>query len=473
MKGRIGVIVLGLFLFTPNAKALNVYSVRAGEFKTEAEAQALQQELGSRMSPVFVEERPGTSAKPWAVLVGHFPYQVEAWVFSKKLAAGLPGCEVVSWIWDGRQLEINDLPVELPFDPGILLSELPPDADCPLYYEATRTPPPEAQEALEAQSLEELTDQELLYRGEWAPPEEAFPSLERLLEIDPDSPLINRARIRLAQLCLKGDQLQRAWDLLDDVSRLGDTMERSKAKVMGAYYVRYEKGKRSPETFEAFRETASDPVLQPEHRLDAMLRTASLAQSGDDYCTAWLAYSQLEKAVENPKLVAFARVHKAALAFELVSGGKSSWAEARLLCQAAESVPNAPPQILSTARLMWAETFFQERNYERALKEMERLVQDFPDVYRERATARYWKARCLQELGRYDEAIAAYSALEQEPVTEAEMFAALHPKAKGLLEKAKLLMRQNRNAEAQDVLDELIERYPNSKEARSVPLLQD
>jgi TolA-binding protein len=461
-------IIVSLSVLTVSSEALVVYSLNAGDFETEEAAKVLQSELSSKMSPVFVEKSPDYSIKPWRVLVGHIPYEAEAWVFKSRLKeVEIPGCEVVSWNWDGRTLEENTLPIELPFEPDII-STLPRDAECRLYYEDRGEPSQDEQAALDAVSMEGLNEEQLYYRGDWGDTDlVAIPSLEYLLEEYPFSDIAHKARLRLSRRYMARQKYEEAQKLLDEVSTHGTAEEKSKAKLLSAYLFLYKTDSKTDQ-YNAFIEAANYSEMIPEDRLEAMLRAAALAHKLYRFTTAWLAYSQIEKAVDTPKIVTFAKMQKSALAFELVGRDVGQWEETRKLCEIAESVDNAPDNVAATARLMWAETFFKQKEYQKALEEMERLRQDYPNVERECATALYWIGRCQYFLGQYDQAIETFSALENEPVEVTKLFAALNVKSRGLLEKARLMMRQNQTEEAKAVLAELVEKYPDSNEAKDL-----
>jgi len=416
MKHEIAVIFLAVLVFPVGASALTVYSLEVGAFPTQQEASAYWQELSGRISPVFVEEIADSSPQPrWRVWVGHFRSEAEAWVYQSLLQKKeFPGCTIEPWLWDGRALEGNEyLPVERPFD-AVVLREMPYDAQCMMDYETRGEPPQEAEAALDATSIEDLTAQELLYRGQWGSIEVAIPSLERLLTDYPQSPLVNQGRLRRAQLHLRAQEFDQVQTLLSVVQSSGTSAERSQAHLFSAYLTARSQGKDTPEALAAFRSVVNATETTPEDRLDAMLRTAALAKLAKDIPTSWLAYSQIEQAVDTPKLVAFARVNKAAIAFERFRRqGSGDWEEVRRLCEEAALVPGAPAEVRSTAELMYLETYFEEKNYAACLEAAQQFVETYAQVKREHAMALTWIALCQAMLGRKAEALATVEQIQQ------------------------------------------------------------
>ena len=455
-----------LMMMAGQAWSLEVYSLQGGAFKTLAEAETFKTTLSERFAPIFIERETDGTEYPWKVLVGHFPYQAEAWVFKSLLRdLELPGCFIKTWTWDGRELEDNHAPVQLPFDRGVV-GDIPRETSCRLDCDGRGEIPAEAVEAVEADSLEGLTDGQLYHRGDWGDIEMAIPSLEKLVDSYPSSDFAYQARIRLAQHYSTVGRIDEARSLLDYVSFAGSLEEHSRAELCLAYLVCRSGTK--PEAYEAFRDVVHKPGILPEQRVEGMVRASLAAYGLQDYPTAWLAFTQLEQVSSDAKIRAVAGVHKAAIAFELVSRQNSSWQEVQTLCEQAESFAEAPGAIRSTAALMYGESFYECREYERAIAVMERIVELYPEVNRERTAALFWKGRCLNALGRYQEAIQTLGLLEQEPIEESEMFAGFHIKARALLDKARSLMREGQVQQAQEALAALMTEYPNAREAQSL-----
>ena len=449
------------------AHARTIYSLDAGGYSAEPQAQEAAAKLASTMSPVFVEkDADSATGSPFRVRVGHFAYSAEAHAFESKLTPSvLPTCSVVRWDWDGRTLESNRLPVALPFEQAAIQS-LPRAAECLLDYEKSVESeiPPAAKEAVAATDIDTLSDQQLLDRGKYISGSDAkTTALELLLLKYPKSQLANPARLELTRLHIRAKRFDVASQMIDAVRIGGQPSERSTAKWLAAYLVYASRPK--PEALAAFSAVANASQADSGHRLDSMLRVATLAQFARDYPTAWLAYSQVERTVSTPKIQALVKMRKASVAFELVADGQSNWEDVRTLCQLAEAVADAPPDDRATARLMWAETFFKEGDYARSLQEMDKLIADYSGQNRERVTARYWKARCLYFLGQYDAAVAQYDAVLADPAKCSEMFSALNAKARGLLEKARINQRSSRIDEMRQNLADLQAAFPDSTEA--------
>jgi len=161
-------LIAFLFLST-TARGLTVYSLRAGSFEKEADAEALVSQLSADFDPVFIRKAASDQGGRFEVFVGHIPYKIEAWILCRHLSQSVQlSFDTISWQWDGKEIERNWMNVDLPFDSNALASWLPRNGDCPLYYERRVGPPPaEVQTALDSPSLEGLTDQQLYDRGDW------------------------------------------------------------------------------------------------------------------------------------------------------------------------------------------------------------------------------------------------------------------------------------------------------------------
>ena len=447
-------LAAGALCLASAAHALTVYSLEAGAFASQPEADDLRGKLSASMGPVFVETDASETNRPFKVRVGHIPYHAEAWVFQSLLnQSELPACTIVAWEWDGRQLEPTRLPLALPFDPALLRS-LPRNAECRMDYETPgKDPAPESLlKAIEASDLSTLTDQELLERVEYLGTLAAkIESVEFLLVSRATSPLVNKARLRLTRLYFAAERYDEAAALIQAVRNSGQPSERSAALRADAYMVLRREG--SAKSLPAFTAIANNGQAEATDRLDAMLRVAAIGQALRDYPAAWLANTQIEKAVDAPRVLAQARMKKASIAFELMGGSNpGNWDEVRTLCRLADDTPNSPPNDRATARLMYAETFLRQKDYPRALREMEGLVADYPAQNRERATALFWKARCLQQMGDAAGAGATFDAVLADPAAPKDLFAKFNVKARAYLEQARLASQQGEHERALELL---------------------
>jgi tetratricopeptide (TPR) repeat protein len=465
----VAALVVGLvfMLGGRQSPALQVHSVQVSAWATPEEAEQSRARFAESCSPAFVIEDKASGPNPYQVLVGHFPYYVEAWIAATRMEKTLaPGAVVRSWEWDSRTLEATRLPIELPFSTDGLSPEVKAPASA--HYEAVgiiAQTPPEA--ALLEKPLETLTREELLTVGIGAPRNVVgVPALERFLSEYASNPEAPRARLRLVRRLLGQKDFERAASLVEQVLASGTPEQRQVAALLSAYILYHTR--KPSEAYEAFRQLAGDAGQPPSLRREAMRMAAGIAHARKLRDVAYLAFEQVERTACDPAVAAEARMQRAGLAFELVGCEKGSWDDARALCRSVETMPDAPDATRATARLMFAETFFKERNYDRAAQESDRLIADFPGVTRERVTAMYWKARSLQELHRADEALEVYAAIEKETITPEELFPALNVKARALSEPARI-HRHRGNLEAARVLEtRLLEMYPDSREARQL-----
>ncbi len=470
LRGRLGpacLVACACVVFSPcSARALTVYSIEAAAYADERAANSRRGELAAGMSPVFVERDAAGSDRAFRVRIGHIPYEAEAVLFHQAIVSTLPDARVVSWEWDGRTLEPTRLPLDLPFDPTALGS-LPRNAECRMDYEGWIPPaaPESARPALEAGSLEELNDQQLNDRATYGPRAGRRAVYERLLAAYPSSPYASKARVAMAGFYLADKNFAGARALLDAVARGSQPSDQSQARLSLVFLTLKQDGIAAARP--GFLQVANASGNEPSHRLDAMLRFAALAQGQRDYLPAWLAYTQIEKAVDTPKILALVRMKRASIAFELLADrGKGNWAEVRTLCQVAEQTPNAPPNNRATARLMYAETFYKEGHYARAVPEMEALVAAYPEQKRERAVALYWKALCLYRLGDNAGALKAYDAVNADPAKPRDLFPRFNVKELGLRDQARIYTQQGDTAKAQEALSRLLE---VTDEATSAP----
>lgn len=464
------ILALGMLPFT--ASALEVHSVQIGVFGDAAQAEQARVAAAESCFPAFVQEDTSGGTAAYKVLVGHFPYFAEAWVCMKNLLGqGLyPGSSVATWEWDGRALEQSRLPVDLPFNTDGLVAGSGVAADAH-WVAVGLAGLPEPDAALLAKPVADMTQAEFLQVGLAATDKAvAVPALQRLIAESPTVPELNRARLRLARLTGVSDAAGAA-PLLAAVRSAGTNEEKALCDLVDAYILSSQK--KRPESMAAFKALANNPALAPSLRLEAMERFARHAHALRDYPTAWLAFEQLEASAPGGATAAVARMQRAACAFELVGHAKGTWDEARRLCQSVETIDGAPVEPRATARLMFAETFYHQKNYDRTVEEADRLVADFPTIARERVTAMYWKARSLEELHRVDEALTVYAVIETDSILPTELFPALNAKAKGLFHQARLLSRKGDETAAQAAAAKLLERYPDTLEARAFRAGQD
>ncbi len=460
---------VGLVLTANRAQALNVHSIRIGAYGTAEAAEAARVKVAETCSPAFVREDKSLGETPYALLVGHFPYYAEAWVCAKKLKdqGTYPACAVVTWEWDGRDLEQSRLPIALPFNTqGLEGAQVTnPEAH---WVAVGLAGQPEPEASLLSKSPGEMTRDELLAVGLRASDKTlAIPALRQFLVAYPTAPELNRVRLRLARLTGCGGT-DDAYALVEAVRSSGSSEEKSLADLVWAYMATC-RGRRA-EAMTAFVAMANNAALPPSLRLDAMQRYARHAHALRDYPTAWLAFEQIEKTAPNAATAADARMERSGFAFELVDWDrgavKASWDDARRLCQSVDQIPGAPAEPRATARLMFAETFFKEKNYDRVIEEADKLVADFPSVARERVTGLFWKARALEELHRADEALSVYAAIDADSITADKLFPALNVKAKGLFHASRLYRLQGNDTAARVAGGKLLQLYPDSSEAQ-------
>lgn len=461
------ILFLSLVLFAPSVMGMRLYSLEVGQYLSEEKAQLKEKELSAQMAPVLIQRAEQEDA--WRIQVGHFFSEVEAWVYQSYLKeTDFPDCRIVSWNWDGRALESPlRVPVEWPFEPAGLTS-LPRDTECLLDHENRPEPPQEAEAALNARSPEELKENDLYLRGYWTRKNrEGIAALEKLLEEYPESSLAPQALLRLSRRYMGTREIEKAQACLEEVVRRGNEAEKAKVQLFRAYTDLYSASRTREEVFEAFRQVVNNEEANPEDRLDAMIRCAAVAYSKRWYPKAWLAYTQIEQAVDTPKIVAFARMHKAALALELYGYRVGNLEDTPRLYRAVLDMEDVPVEVRATADLMYLETLFQKRHYQASLEAAQQFIKTYPEVKRDTALAKIWVGIIQETMGDRKAALETFETTFEETDFEYPQHSFKGLNIKSIAAYRAMLLSEEGSRRKENWLEILRTRYPDSQEWRN------
>ena len=451
---------------------MTVHSIQVGAFPTEEAAEHFANEVRQAAEPRHILPNRSNANFPYRVVIGNFPNHSEAWVYSQFLNEDVfPDSFIAAWEWDGRELKTNRLDLNLPFDttginPGdaaIVPPELFDVDDAGVDVSAISS----------EGDLDELTDSELLAVGAKASSNPlGREALRRYLANNPgDEEWSNYARLRLAQRYLGARNHTQASEHAEALKGSSSDLFSSLGAWIDAYRIYYQSG--GAAAYDSFVELANDTSAHGSARADALRMAAGIAHSQHDYPTAFVAFELIERLNPDAASAGEARMQRTGLLYELVGRGRGSWSEVRTMARSAEEFPSANEASRATARLMYLETFFEEKNFQRVLREADALVEDYSNQTREVHAARYWKARAYQELLRHDDAIAIFDELADANLSSQQVFPALDVRSKSLYELGRIHRRSGNDQAASAAESQLVQRFPNSEEARRLESSSD
>lgn len=451
---------------TASATTTTVYCIRAAAYASAQQAEDARAAYAQTCSPVFVRETTDGAGTTYNVCVGNFRWYAEAWAYQAKLGSWLPSDnQIIQCDWESQPIMPPVLPLEMPFQTDGMSVGDPLNIVEYLANGGFNEIPEPSASTMSADPATLNRDQ-LLLVGMSAPRHlpEGIRALERFLAAFPTDPEINRAKLTLARVLGRGSDFNRAEALLSEVGANADPVERVMVRYLSAYE-KYAK-KQFPESYEAFREFASDRAVPPRLRLDAMRRAAGIAYRLRDYPNAWLTFAQIVECAPGTPTAADAQVQLAGIAFELVGRGHGSWDDVAVLCRQAEDNSAASKRDRSTAALMHLEQLYERGRYSEALAEAQVFCETYSDVPREYYLARLWEGIFLYKLGLVSQAQTSLENLVGQTIPSGEKFAGVEPRARALIWLAWICHEQKNIASRDRWLKVLSTEFPNTDENR-------
>jgi tetratricopeptide (TPR) repeat protein len=442
-----------------------------GEFRDIKEAEDCRDRFQQICSPVFIMKKSGNASLPYLVLIGHFPYTIEAWICKSEMNnPNIQNGDLYSWEWDGRELKKNLVSITLPFDTTGLEGSSPVNMN-EHWRVLNLVDKIELDEQILLKSINDMTPDELLMVGIHSKLNaRGIQTLEKYIAAYPEGIHTNRARLRLARRIMGIKDFARVNEILDNVERSSNDMEKAVAKLLRAYTKLYQNYQ---EAYEAFRLLASDTSMPESIRLESMRRAAGMAHAKYYYAKAYLCFEQLERVATNEDIASEALMQRAGLAFEMVGRDVGNWEEIRTMLEEVGKRESAPAKVKATANLMFAETFYKQDRWKECILHSEELRKNYPDINRESATALYWKAKSLHKMGNLNEALKTYEEIEMENVKDEDLFPGLNVKSLGLLNRIRIHVDSDNLSEATQILNDLKQRYPESNEYTTAKNLFD
>ncbi|MDI6784799.1 MAG: tetratricopeptide repeat protein [bacterium] len=223
-------------------------------------------------------------------------------------------------------------------------------------------------------------------------------------------------------------------------------------------------------------EYAKVPIL-PSALFQLGLTKIALSRFGGNYIDkleeAAEVFKKLVDRYPADSLAAPAQMHYCGMLFELALNHRVSWEVVRAeLRKTEKTYPEAEPWVFARCALMDAESFFYEKDYETLIRLCEQLIKKYPTCKTEIALAESWVARGYLETGLHRTALELYQSLlskysnsEKDDPLIAKMISS------SLYCTAWLKYQLGDALVAKETAQQVIQRYPNSKEATAAKAL--
>ncbi len=125
---------------------------------------------------------------------------------------------------------------------------------------------------------------------------------------------------------------------------------------------------------------------------------------------------------------------------------------------------------MSTLDLMYAETYYYEKDFERAYESFKALTEEYSDVPRNYIAAMQWRGQMAMALKNDKEAIECFKAVlaDRSPITDENAFARRNPRSNCAYWLGQLLLKQGQREETRKLYEEILEKYPQCKEKEHI-----
>jgi hypothetical protein len=295
-------------------------------------------------------------------------------------------------------------------------------------YEPAPPLSPEISVLLLQTDIQAMTAEQILQKGgNTIDIDEAISILEFGIQKYGSSDLGNKIRLRLMRKYLAKKDFTKCVEILDYVKTNGIPEDHARVLLLESY-LEYKKGNRDL-ALGKFQDSTKDLNLSQADRLDAGMRVAAIYHVKRDYPSSYLAYHQIALSNSPVNVKAFSEMYLLALEMELSRSQKGKLEECiKYADNICAKYPNAPRQILSTARLMQLECHYWLKQYDNTLELIAKHRKDFPEEKRENWSTVYWEGCALGRLGRYDEAVQPFMAYRDMDLPPKKFFAGKNPR---------------------------------------------
>lgn len=460
------VCLLGSCFLPSLSHSARIHSICLGSFETAAQADLFLHENNMDKGSLYCLHCDDPIYS-YVLLYGYYDTTAEAWAMLQTSFDSAKG--LYSWEWDGRPLVKTDPLLDTK---RIAKESFSLPLTMPEFWASLI--PQKAKEMIdngynpESDSLSELGYEQLLSIGFYSKDKtRSSEALLSCLETNNDSPESIAIRLYLARSYMTLKKFDNAKALIEDVSQCSEDLERSAAQLLGGYLLYYQGDIDS--AYHQFISCVSDVSCPSLICYDALRMAAGCAHKNKDYASSILAYISLERSQAPESVRHEAHMQRCGLMFELVSRGIGDWDEVRRELNRVESYCSLS-QTNATARLMFVETYFNERNYTRAQQEAIRLILDYPDISREYICALYWLARSQQKLGQIELAIDSFKDVLTETQSKPDVvfFPAFNVNLKSLRMLNRIFAHRGDIASSLVFEQTLISQAPKSSEAKDL-----
>jgi hypothetical protein len=510
----VGILTVGLSV--GRADAQKSYAIQVSAQADKASSDSIAAALASSgIAPLTVLQKPGdSSALPFKVAVGKFPSLFDAWA-SQKLSTNQTVRSGFITNLDADPAD-SSVSVKLPFDTSGLVGEEGALDRTAADDQAVRTymqnagleENEELPNNLQTKPVEQLNRDELIRVGVSARDDaRGVQSLNQFIAKTPDDARENKARLRLARRHIRADRIEDASVPLQEVEQSGTPEEKALARFIRTYgKIRKNGGVAAWDDLVALNADANLPAaLKPEvrravsevalarsmsdyragsldsaknsllllagdvqvptkNRWRALRYAAAAAHRKGEFATSWLTYRFIERNHPDPAAVADARVRLTGLAKELAHRGIGSMKGVERFAEAAAAKEGVTTEARATIELMRLEAIFEQEKYTELLPQVDAYVSQYSAIKRESNTAAVLKGAALVKLGRLEEAKPILEGVASRDIPANERFANLDPRAQALEWLAQGSTRSGDKTAAQGYLDQLSQRFPDSRE---------
>ena len=118
---------------------------------------------------------------------------------------------------------------------------------------------------------------------------------------------------------------------------------------------------------------------------------------------------------------------------------------------------------MSTLDLMYAETYYYEKDYQKAYEHYKEVSEKYPDIPRTYLSSLQWRGLMAMNLGIDNDAITSFQTVINDPSPENDenSFAQRNPRSNAGFWLGQIYLKQNRKDEVKTLYEWILNKYPN------------
>lgn len=118
---------------------------------------------------------------------------------------------------------------------------------------------------------------------------------------------------------------------------------------------------------------------------------------------------------------------------------------------------------MSTLDLMYAETYYYEKNYSEAYEHFKEVSEKYPDIPRTYLSSLQWRGLMAMNLGIENDAINSFQTVinDTSPENNENSFAQRNPRSNSGFWLGQIYLKQNRKEEVKNLYELILNKYPN------------